>query len=247
MNSVTKHIGYLGLLVAFTLSNVGASHAGDLTFYDADGDGLIDYLDDNGNLWPNQQAWEASNAFVTAIEVAEPELPSRVEPAVDSDGDDLTDEEETTLGTDPLVADTDGGGLNDYEETHDDDWRATDPLNPADDMPSSPTTPTDESSAENQADQDDTAENTDASMEDTSWPTWNEVFAVGGAILAIATYVCASPALATGALFFCLIGFGIWLCDTFGSGPDIGDRPIVPDNPPDDPQPPDYSDPNPLP
>lgn len=46
MNSVTKHIGYLGLLVAFTLSNLGASHAGDLTGYDADGDGLIDYLDE---------------------------------------------------------------------------------------------------------------------------------------------------------------------------------------------------------
>jgi hypothetical protein len=150
MNSVTKHIGYLGFLVAFTLSNVGASHAGDLTFYEADGDGLIDYLDDNGNLWPNQQAWEASNAFVTAIEAAELELPSTVEPAVDSDGDGLTDEEETTLGTNPMVADTDGGGLSDFEETHDEDWRATDPLNPADDMPSSPTTPTDESSVENQ-------------------------------------------------------------------------------------------------
>ncbi len=44
---------------------------------------------------------------------------------VDSDGDGLTDEEETARGTNPQVADTDGDGLTDYEEIM--IWK-TDPL-----------------------------------------------------------------------------------------------------------------------
>ncbi len=247
MKLLTKHNRELSVIVGIIIASLGISHAGDLIGYDADGDGQIDYLDDEGNLWPNQQAWEASIAFVSTIAGDDTTTVEIEPPAPDSDGDGLTDDEEATLGTDPLIADTDGGGLSDFEETHDEDWRATDPLNPADDMPSSPSTPTDEGVADNQANQDDSAEDSDANMEDTRWPTWNEVFGWGGAILTVATYVCAAPAPATGALFFCLIGFGIWLYDTYGSGPDIGDKPIVPDNPPDYPQPPDYSDPNPLP
>lgn len=226
MNSVTKHIGYLGLLVAFTLSNLGASHAGDLTGYDADGDGLIDYLDDNGNLWPNQQAWEASNAFVTAIEVAEPELSPTEEPALDSDGDGLTDEEETTLGTDPLVADTDGGGLNDYEETHDDDWRATDPLNPYDDLPTNDNNSEQEASNDlgNGGASEEVASNADSmSTSEFLFELAQDSAALGGALL----YVPCPPVQYTG---FVLLGlsavfaFGGFVAKAF-EGPESNDPP----------------------
>ena len=46
---------------------------------------------------------------------------------VDTDGDGLTDEEETKYGTDPHKVDTDGDDLSDYEEIM--IWK-TDPLNP---------------------------------------------------------------------------------------------------------------------
>jgi hypothetical protein len=136
MKSLTKHYRELSVIIGI-IAGLGISHAGDLTGYDSDGDGLIDYLDDQGNLWPNQQAWEASVAFVSTITGDNTAAVEVEQPAPDSDGDGLTDVEESTLGTNPLIADTDGGGLSDYEETHDEDWRATDPLNPADDMPSS--------------------------------------------------------------------------------------------------------------
>jgi hypothetical protein len=45
----------------------------------------------------------------------------------DSDNDGLTDNEEATLGTDPLKKDTDGDGLSDGDEAH---VYGTDPLNP---------------------------------------------------------------------------------------------------------------------
>ncbi len=48
-------------------------------------------------------------------------------PAVDSDGDGLTDAEEDALGTDKLAMDTDNDGLNDYEEVK---IYHTDPKNP---------------------------------------------------------------------------------------------------------------------
>ncbi|MDP1588844.1 MAG: hypothetical protein Q8M07_13935, partial [Prosthecobacter sp.] len=140
MKSVTKHICSLGLLIVFTLLNVEVCHAGDLTGYDADGDGLTDYLDDSGNLWPNQQAWEESSALVTAFTGEDTATIESVTPPIDTDGDGLTDEEEEALGTNPLLIDTDGGGLSDYEEVNTDDWRQTDPLNPYDDSPNvSPT------------------------------------------------------------------------------------------------------------
>ncbi len=50
---------------------------------------------------------------------------------LDSDRDGLSDEEETRIGTNPLVADTDGGGRNDGEEINIDH---TDPLDPNDDI-----------------------------------------------------------------------------------------------------------------
>ena len=46
---------------------------------------------------------------------------------VDTDNDGLTDDEETVLGTDPLVADTDSDGLFDGDEVN---TYGTDPLNP---------------------------------------------------------------------------------------------------------------------
>lgn len=51
---------------------------------------------------------------------------------LDSDNDGLSDEEEITVhGTDPLIADTDGGSVNDGDEVK----NGTDPLDPDDDNP----------------------------------------------------------------------------------------------------------------
>jgi hypothetical protein len=49
-------------------------------------------------------------------------------PALDSDGDGLSDEEEAALGTDPDDPDTDGDGFSDGEEVD----AGTDPLDPTD-------------------------------------------------------------------------------------------------------------------
>ena len=51
---------------------------------------------------------------------------------LDSDGDGLSDEDENTVhGTDPFIADTDSGGVNDGDEVA----NGTDPLDPGDDNP----------------------------------------------------------------------------------------------------------------
>ena len=50
--------------------------------------------------------------------------PAEPDPSVDTDGDGLTDTEETALGTDPNVADTDGDGFSDGQEVA----AKTDPL-----------------------------------------------------------------------------------------------------------------------
>jgi hypothetical protein len=50
--------------------------------------------------------------------------PTEPEPTIDTDGDGLTDAEETALGTDPNVADTDGDGFSDGQEVA----AKTDPL-----------------------------------------------------------------------------------------------------------------------
>lgn len=54
--------------------------------------------------------------------------PTPIRSLIDSDGDRLSDEEETSLGTNPRVSDTDQDGLYDYEEvkTWHTDPRATD-------------------------------------------------------------------------------------------------------------------------
>ena len=60
--------------------------------------------------------------------VAEPEPVVEEEPvAVDSDGDGLTDDEESKIGTDPRLPDTDKDGLGDKEEAQ---VYGTDPLDP---------------------------------------------------------------------------------------------------------------------
>jgi mono/diheme cytochrome c family protein len=53
------------------------------------------------------------------------------DPGSDLDGDDLSASDELDLGTDPLLADTDGGGLDDGAEAA----AGLDPLDPADDAP----------------------------------------------------------------------------------------------------------------
>jgi hypothetical protein len=49
--------------------------------------------------------------------------------SLDSDGDGLSDEEETKLGTDPYRVDTDGDSIGDFQEIR---FSKTDPLNPQD-------------------------------------------------------------------------------------------------------------------
>ncbi|MEK7606707.1 MAG: hypothetical protein AAB444_00710 [Patescibacteria group bacterium] len=61
------------------------------------------------------------------VETPVPEAVEEVPAVIDTDGDGLTDEQETTLGTDPLEADTDKDGLFDGEEG---ETYGTDPLNP---------------------------------------------------------------------------------------------------------------------
>jgi len=67
---------------------------------------------------------ELNNEAPAAPLMTQPEV---VVPAVDSDRDGLTDDEEKTLGTDPNNADTDNDGLFDREEVK---VYLTDPLNP---------------------------------------------------------------------------------------------------------------------
>lgn len=62
-----------------------------------------------------------------AATTTEPAVPQPLSPAIDSDGDGLTDQQEIQYGTDPQKADTDGDGLTDYEEIF--IWH-TNPLNP---------------------------------------------------------------------------------------------------------------------
>lgn len=71
-------------------------------------------------IGPNRELLTTSLALDSLTECAS---------EIDSDGDGLTDAEETGLGTDPFVADTDSGGVNDGPEVA----QGTDPLNASDD------------------------------------------------------------------------------------------------------------------
>ncbi len=84
----------------------------DLNNPDTDGDGISDLGEIDAGLDPLK-----ADIF--------PEREIKIFPDTDKDG--LFDEEETALGTDPAKSDTDGDGLNDFEEAR---IYLTDPLNP---------------------------------------------------------------------------------------------------------------------
>jgi len=232
MKSLTKLYRELSVIVGIIIASCGINHAGDLTGYDTDGDGQIDYLDDSGNLWPNQQAWEESNAYLSAITGDEAEAAATVEPPLDSDGDGLADEEEAALGTNPLVVDTDGGGVNDYDETYDEDWRATDPLNPADDMPTDYAPPGEELLQADEGIPDDVMQTTGGADGENFW-TWGNVLGIIGGILTIVGLIVESPVIG----FLGVIVFIVWLVfeiiDYFEPGPgwNDGDFPDYPPQP----------------
>lgn len=72
-----------------------------------------------GKKTPVQPVVQTQTPPVEVPEVVAPETtvaPTTTPPAVDSDNDGLTDEEEIGLGTDPRNPDTDGDGLFDGEE-----------------------------------------------------------------------------------------------------------------------------------
>ncbi|MBL7471185.1 hypothetical protein IS446_00140, partial [Robertkochia sp. 1368] len=106
---------------------------------DADGDGCPDVVEAgftqstttpgtlagtgfgaDGRVTGNTNGYTGTNADVTDA------LANVCASDPDSDGDGLTDAQETTLGTDPNNADTDGDGINDGQEVNTDN---TDPLN----------------------------------------------------------------------------------------------------------------------
>ncbi len=76
---------------------------------------------DGTSIWALQQYAELSNRW--GIQWARMTI-STGSPSPDTDGDGLSDDEEATRGTDPLLADTDGDGLGDGDEVS----RMTNPL-----------------------------------------------------------------------------------------------------------------------
>jgi hypothetical protein len=103
---------------------------------DTDGDGLRDYAE---TTWyrtdPNLVDTDGGGVddyTEVIVDYTDPTwaIDDGMDPYTDTDGDWLPDVEELRLGTDPTVADTDGGGLNDGEEVY--SW-GTDPLDAADD------------------------------------------------------------------------------------------------------------------
>lgn len=72
---------------------------------DVDGDGLLDSQEFESYI-----RYERLNPYDYGIEYPMISHPKQA----DSDGDDLTDLDETLIGTDPLLEDTDGDGLSDF-------------------------------------------------------------------------------------------------------------------------------------
>jgi hypothetical protein len=115
------------------------------SFTDTDGDGLLDQVELDGWTVSYRKASTVSGtpgALVTCTPATAPSADCPVAPTsdpspgmIDTDGDGLTDQEESVLGTNPRLTDTDGDGISDFDEvqgTHvlpfDGDPRVTDPL-----------------------------------------------------------------------------------------------------------------------
>lgn len=229
MKITLQPCGLLAIVIFTTSILTLEAKAGYLTGSDNDFDGLEDYVDDAGNWWSSLQAWETASAAVAeyAGETTEPAAP------VDSDGDGLTDEQEASYGTNPLVADTDGGGVSDYAEVMDEDWRATDPLNGADDLGqnNSDQTYTPDPSYVDSNDSNSQSDSTDSSsMESTSdgedfW-TWGNLLGVVGVVLTVVAFSVEGPVIAVPALIVGLWWLANEVIDYFSDGPDINDTPV---------------------
>ena len=88
---------------------------------DTDGDGTPDHLDDDsdGDGTPDEEEWDA-DTDCDGINDYEDTDPTDG-PCVDADGDGLTNEAEEECGTDPNNPDTDGDGIDDGQESCEDD------------------------------------------------------------------------------------------------------------------------------
>ncbi len=91
------------------LSNLGFSVKTDPNKPDTDGDGLADGSEIS---IPTKTALSVTNTPWTAIAFSRPDFGY-----ADSDNDGISDSDEFRFGTSPLSKDTDGDGLTDYEET----------------------------------------------------------------------------------------------------------------------------------
>jgi len=99
---------------------------------DSDGDGLPDGVELQFRLDPLDPSDAARDLDGDGLSnLAEFQLGTRMD-AWDTDRDNLSDGYEVAHGTNPLLADTDGGGRSDYQELIVD---KTNPLDPTDDLP----------------------------------------------------------------------------------------------------------------
>ena len=85
------------------------------------------YGPSNGRMLGNSTDTAASSGMVCGVDYPEATFCVKNIPEPDSDGDGLSDAEESAAGTDPNNPDTDGDGLSDGEEV---DVYGTDPNNP---------------------------------------------------------------------------------------------------------------------
>ena len=79
---------------------------------DDDGDGLVNFIEDDG--WDVTTFAVSTTGGVQGVTTTIHVTPSKTDK--DSDDDTLSDKEEFILGTNPLLADTDGDGISDLNE-----------------------------------------------------------------------------------------------------------------------------------